>query len=147
MLVGLLFHLQLGQQAADTRKDSSGEDVGWIAFSSATGSTSSTSFTIGTANDGTNDGVDNSPHVIDLDSPHVIDLTSANFNDNPDIVVSLNGVWGVDGSWARGAGVWSKDAQHAYAEEDQILQPERRHIDEQFAWAAFTANTDLIAAA
>ena len=74
-------------------------------------------------------------------------MTSANFNDNPDIVVSLYGVRGKDGSWARGAGVWSKDAQHAYAEEDQILQPERRHIDEQFAWAAFTANTDLIAAA
>mmetsp|Transcript_25965 Transcript_25965/g.33087 ORF Transcript_25965/g.33087 Transcript_25965/m.33087 type:complete len:694 (+) Transcript_25965:46-2127(+) len=129
----------VAMEAADTRKDSSGEDVGWIAFSSATGSTSSTSFTIGTANDGTNDGVD--------DSPHVIDLTSANFNGNPDIVVSLYGVRGKDGSWARGAGVWSKDAQHAYAEEDQILQSERRHIDEQFAWAAFTANTDLIATA
>jgi len=130
---------KVAMEAADTRKDSSGEDVGWIAFSSATGSTSSTSFSIGTANDGTDDGVD--------DSPHVIDLTSANFNDNPDIVVSLNGVWGVDGSWARGAGVWSKDMQHAYAEEDQIKSSERQHVDEHFAWAAFTANTDLIATA
>uniref|UniRef100_A0A7S4S4Y0 G8 domain-containing protein n=1 Tax=Ditylum brightwellii TaxID=49249 RepID=A0A7S4S4Y0_9STRA len=149
MLAGLLFHLQLDQQVALhlllARLTSSGEDVGWIAFSSATGSTSSTSFTIGMAKDGTSDGVDNSPHVIDLDGTNDGVDTSANFNDNPDVLVSLYGVHGKDGSWARGAGVWSKDTQNAYAEEDQILQSERSHIDEQFAWAAFTANTDLIA--
>eukprot|EP00957_Ditylum_brightwellii_P212358 15367199-Ditylum_brightwellii.AAC.1 len=130
---------KVAMEAAETSKNSAGEGVGWVAFSSKTGSTGDFSFVIGTGNDGNSDGVDNSPFVINLPLGY--------FSDSPDIVVSLYGTRGKDGSWARGAGEWINTKQTVYAEEDQILQPERGHIWEPFAWAAFTANTDLVAAA
>jgi len=128
---------QVAMEAAESNKNSGGEDIGWIAFSSATGSTSRTSFVIGTGNDGTSDGRTNSPHVIDL--------TAAGYSHTPDIVVSIINSRGWDGGWARGAGAWDKAVQGVFAEEDQIKDTERGHIDEKFAWAAFTTNTDLVA--
>jgi len=128
----------VAMEAAGSGKNSASEDAGWIAFSPKTGSTSSTSFVIGIGNDGTNDGVTNSPHVIDL---------TGNFNGAPDVVVSVYNPRGWDGSWARGAGIWTMNKQTVYAEEDQVSDNERGHLDELFAWAAFLAETDLVATA
>jgi len=130
---------KVAMEAAETDKNSSGEDVGWIAFSSKAGSMHGFYFTIGTAEYGTKNGVDGSPHVINFPPNY--------FTDKPDIVVSLYGVRGKDGSWARGAGDWSSTKQTVYAEEDQISDKERTHPRATFAWAAFTEETNLVAAA
>eukprot|EP00957_Ditylum_brightwellii_P000178 14241-Ditylum_brightwellii.AAC.1 len=58
--------VQVAMEAAESNTGSGGEDISWIAFLSAIGSTSRTSFVIGTGNDRTSDGSTNSPHVIDL---------------------------------------------------------------------------------
>mmetsp|Transcript_8293 Transcript_8293/g.10921 ORF Transcript_8293/g.10921 Transcript_8293/m.10921 type:complete len:271 (-) Transcript_8293:100-912(-) len=132
---------QVAMEAAETGKTSTFEYVGWIAFSPATGSTNGDAFIIGTGKDGTFDGKGL------FNSPHDIDLSSAGFNGSPDMVVSVLNPTGSDGSWARGAGGWNTVKQEVLAEEDQISDQERKHIDEQFSWAAFTANTDLIGTA
>jgi len=129
---------KVGMEAAGSGKTSPGEDVGWIAFSPKTGSTSSTSFVIGIGKDGTADGVSN-------ETPHVINMSG--FGSTPDVVVSIFNPVGGDGSWARGAGMWNTAEQRVYAEEDQVADLETGHMDEWFAWAAFSEGTDLLGAA
>ena len=124
-----------GLEAAGSRKMSSGESLAWIAFSTSTTTGSVTgggSFVVGAAADGSADGVGQGAQQI----PFPI----FTFGDKPDVVVSVYGENGTDGSWARGEN-WETGQQTVFAEEDQVEDSERRHIDEPFAWAAFAQGT------
>uniref|UniRef100_A0A7S4VNE8 Uncharacterized protein n=2 Tax=Ditylum brightwellii TaxID=49249 RepID=A0A7S4VNE8_9STRA len=126
----------VAMEAAGTGTNSNGEDIGWIALSPGSGSTSDARFMIGSANDGESDGVTGKGQ-----SAHIITLTG--FNEPPAIVVSINDITDTDGAWARGGGTSDKDVQEVYAEEDKIGDRDQKHNDEKFGWAAFEKNTIL----
>lgn len=142
--------MKIALEAAESGKVSpGGETVGFIAMSTGIGVNNGNPFHIGVANDyGKNgatdqgrDGVTDSPHVIEFDSTFASLAPEA-----PDVVVSLYGEGGTDGSWARGSGVWSATEQGVFAEEDQVKDSDRGHVDETFAWAAFPPNSEIVAA-
>lgn len=89
------------------------ENIGWIAFDTSTGSgeTYCAPYTVGIVDPGFSVGVS--------DTPFVIDYSSAGYSTSPDIVVSVISENEVDGSWARGSGLYSTTQQGVYAEEDQ----------------------------
>lgn len=138
---------RVGQEALQTYKDHKEETIGWVAFSSpnATGtlgtSSSSSSFLLGYQHNESPDpsnGVD--------DAAFFIDLTPGGFAETPDVIVGLYPQFGIDGSFARGAGSWTKDDQTVYAEEDQLYDSERNHAAEPVVWAAFAPNSDFVLA-
>ncbi len=126
---------EIGLESAETNKVPVSETVAWIALSTGSGTAHGSAFMIGVGNDGSNDGYD--------DTAHSISLTG--FSAAPDLVASVYGENGRDGSWARGAGTWSASSQTVYTEEDQISDSERSHADETIAYAAFAPDTDLVA--
>lgn len=127
---------EVGLERAETGKTAVSETVAYVAFSTGSGTTHGAHYAVGQGSDGTQDGVTNSPHSIAL----------SGFSTPPNIVVSVYGENGLDGCWARGAGVYSPTVQAVYAEEDQIQDAERSHADEPFAYAAFAPNTDFVLA-
>ena len=89
------------------------ENIGWIAFdtSAGTGETFCAPYTVGLIDPGFSVGVS--------DTPFVINYSSAGYSTSPDVVVSVISEIEVDGSWARGSGLYSSTQQGVYAEEDQ----------------------------
>ncbi|MEM7112380.1 MAG: choice-of-anchor Q domain-containing protein [Chloroflexota bacterium] len=122
---------QVTQEAGKTGNTAVSETIGWIAFSTGAGASHRATFSIGSANDGTNDGVDNTPHTINYNS----------FTATPDIVVKGNSSNGTDGFWARGASIHNATTHTVYAEEDD--DGEQSHGDETFGWAAFSNDATL----
>jgi len=138
--------MKIALEAAESGKTSPGETIGFIAMSTGIGVNNGNPFHIGVANDGgAKDGVTDSPHVIDFGTTFVDPGLDLGTPRAPDVVVSLYGEGGTDGSWARGSGVWSEEQQQVYAEEDQVKDSERGHVDETFAWAAFPPNSKIVA--
>ena len=130
--------MKVGLEAAGSGKTSAGERVSYIAMDTGIGTNNGNPFHIGVARDFKADGFDNlTPHVIDFGN-------TFSGKGAPDAVVSLYGERGIDGSWARGSGVWTESQQQVYAEEDQVGDTERKHTDETFAWAAFPMNSDIV---
>lgn len=128
--------LQIGQEAAETGATAQVETVVYIAIEIGEGTLDGATYVAGSRYDGSNNGVDQTAHHIEL----------SGFGDEPDLVVSVIAENGVDGSWARGAGTFDSRNQTVYSEEDQIGDSERKHNDEAFAYVAFAADSDLEAA-
>ncbi|HRI63967.1 MAG TPA: lectin-like protein [Polyangium sp.] len=124
---------QIGLERAETGKIVVSEKVGFMAFSTGSGTTNGSRFMVGQGADGKSDGVTNAPH----------NITLSGFSAPPNIVVSVVEKNGLDGCWARGAGPYSSTMQAVFAEEDQIQDSERSHADEAIAYAAFAPNTNL----
>lgn len=121
----------LSQEALDTGHESNAviEDIGWISFEDV-GATSIDGNAVDTsyAADGSNDGVDDTPHTITY---------SASFASTPDVIISQNTMSGTDGGYARASGTQDNTTGHeVYAEEDQVVDSERSHADETFGWFA-----------
>lgn len=124
------------QETAESGKFQLGETIAWIAFAPGSGTTNGFAYEIGSASDGSHDGVDDTPHTI----------TFSSFATTPDVVVKINITsTGTDGVWSRGAGTFNNNSLTVYAEEDQVGDTERTHADETFAWAAFETNAILVA--
>lgn len=123
---------EIGLEAAETGKPAAVETVAYIAIQTGEGTLDGAPYAIGSGDDGSSDGVGQPAHAITFDA----------FDAAPDVIVSVYGQNGVDGSWARGAG-YDAASQRVYAEEDQIRDSERGHANETFAYAAFAADTDL----
>lgn len=120
------------QEAAGSGSTSSSETIGWIAFSRNTGTNDGINYKVGYhPTDGDNDGVDNTAETI-----------SYSFGGNPSLVIQGSTGNGGDGYWARGAGTFSSTSANFYAEEDQVGDTERNHIDEAFSWVAFYSQGD-----
>lgn len=122
----------LSQEAAQTGQESTvvEEDLSWIAFEivSGGGSIGPVTFETNAENDGTGDGVDDTPHTISF---------SASFSSTPDITVAGNTMNGTDGFWARSSGTqWDTTGHETYSEEDQVVDTERGHVDETFGYIA-----------
>lgn len=126
---------QIGLEAAETGAAAAVETVAYIAIEAGAGTLDGAPYLVGSESDGSSDGVGQGAHTIDFD-----------FEAAPDVIVSVIGQNGVDGSWARGAGSFGPTRVAVYAEEDQINDNERGHADEVFAYAAFEADSDLFAA-
>lgn len=128
----------LAQEAAHTGNHSSAvtEDLSWIAIDTGSGTLNGYTYEVGTGSDGTNDGVDNTPHSISF---------AQTYGSTPEIAVSQNTRNGTDGAWARGDGTWSTTAHETYAEEDQVNDTERGHTDETFGWFAIDPGATIIA--
>lgn len=134
----LLGSFKISQEALETNSPSVSESIGWMAFSTpGFGTTSGDSPYVAmyAAQDSTKNGV--------TQTAHSIDLSPANFTELPDLVVNLYGEYGVDGSYARGAGIFTTLTQTVYAEEDITKDTERNHASEPFAWVGFRHNSDL----
>lgn len=117
------------QEAGGSGKTAVTETIGWIAVeSSKTGTLGGQKYETGSASDGSNDGVDNTEHTITYIN---------SYSSTPIIVVAGNSGNGSDGYWARGSGTHSSTEHGFYAEEDQVGDNERSHIDETFSWWAF----------
>ncbi|HSH05819.1 MAG TPA: FG-GAP-like repeat-containing protein [Anaerolineae bacterium] len=120
------------QESGGSGSAATTETIGWIAFAVGSGTHYDKTFEIGRALDGTFDGNDDG-------TPQNISFFS--FGMAPDVVVKGNSGNGIDGYWARGAGIYNATTQTVWAEEDQVADTERNHADELFAWAAFEPNT------
>lgn len=117
------------QEAGGSGKTAVTETIGWIAVESGkTGTLGGQKYETGSASDGSNDGVDNTEHTITYIN---------SYSSTPIIVVAGNSGNGSDGYWARGSGTHSSTEHGVYAEEDQVGDNERSHIDETFSWWAF----------
>lgn len=109
------------------------ENIGWIAFSAGNDAINGSNYEINVVNDGSNDGVDDTPQIINFGSFAAI----------PDIVVKGNSGGGADGYWTRSQGTLTNLTHQVFAEEDQVGDGERGHANEFFAYAAFDANTNI----
>ena len=118
----------LQQEAGGSGSSASNETIGWAALSRNSGINDSVSYDIGYHNtDGDNDGVDNPP----------AEQISYSFSGTPALIVQGSTPNGSDGYWARGGGTYSNTSADFFAEEDQVGDSERSHIDEAFSWSAF----------
>lgn len=118
----------VSQEAGSTGSPAAVEEIGWIALSTGSGSVNGTDFLVGHApEDGDLDGVDDSPESI-----------SYSFGAAPALAVQGATGNGLDGYWARGAGVYDASGATVFAEEDQVEDAERSHADEAFDFAAFS---------
>lgn len=128
---------EVSQELAGTKKKTTTEQIGWIAFEQMNGKGNITNVKgeVGIIDTTDNTGVDdNNGSLIDF---------STSFVNRPDIVVKGQTMNDDDGYWARGAGAWSKELVRVYAEEDQRADKERSHKKEKFGYAAFEASSIL----
>ena len=118
------------QEAAGSGSPATTETIAWIAVEAGKKGIlpHHIYYETGFENDGGSDGVDDG-------TPHTITF-SQTFNKPPVIVVKGASGAGMDGYWARSAGTWSKSTHTVFAEEDQVGDTERKHIDEYFAYWA-----------
>ncbi len=124
-------------ELAQTNSNNRSEYLGWIAVdANITGVNNGIPYETGTVDDGTYDGVDDSPQNITF---------SQSFTRPPIIVVKGNSGNGLDGYWARSAGILNKTMHNVYAEEDQVTDLERSHTDEIFSYWAFQNATTITA--
>eukprot|EP00568_Trieres_chinensis_P006613 CAMPEP_0183292170 /NCGR_PEP_ID=MMETSP0160_2-20130417/1326_1 /TAXON_ID=2839 ORGANISM="Odontella Sinensis, Strain Grunow 1884" /NCGR_SAMPLE_ID=MMETSP0160_2 /ASSEMBLY_ACC=CAM_ASM_000250 /LENGTH=1110 /DNA_ID=CAMNT_0025453089 /DNA_START=101 /DNA_END=3433 /DNA_ORIENTATION=+ len=125
---------EIAQEALETDSTVAGEEIGWMAFEP--NADAELNFIAGyAAADGSFDGVGQSGLTIDI--------SGAGFMELPDLVVNVYGENGVDGSYARGAGVFTNTTQTVYAEEDTKKDPEQNHNSEPFAWVGFSHESNL----
>lgn len=121
--------MRLQQEAAESGSPSTEETIGWIAIESGkTGTINGFPYETGRSHDGWNDGVDdNTEHLITY---------SAGFTQTPLIIVDGYTGNGPNGYWARSSGIHSDIEHGVFAEEDQVVDSERKHLDEGFGfWA------------
>ncbi|MHA1742855.1 MAG: DUF2341 domain-containing protein, partial [Candidatus Heimdallarchaeota archaeon] len=118
------------QEAAGSGSPATTETIAWIAVEAGKKGIlpHHIYYETGFESDGGSDGVDNG-------TPHTITF-SQTFNKPPVIVVKGASGAGTDGYWARSAGTWSKSTHTVFAEEDQVGNSERGHVDEYFAYWA-----------
>ena len=117
------------QEAVRSGSVAVAETIAWVAFEKANGAVGIYDYFMDVGSDGTNDGIDDSPHII----------TFTGFTETPTVLsdgISLNG-W--DGFWARSTNLTSS-SMGLYAEEDR-LNGEQAHADESFATIAFEKGT------
>jgi len=122
------------QEAGGTGVSATTEKIGWVALSTGKGTTSGFAYEIDYGSDGSNDGVE--------DTPHKISFTS--FNKRPIVIVKGQSGNGIDGYWARGR-CFRYDFAEVYAEEDTVGDTEQTHTDEVFGWFAIEEGALLIA--
>lgn len=125
-------NFELSQEALETGSTATEEMIGWMAFSTGSGVNLISGYAPA---DRLKDGVGQNGITIDL--------TPAGFSALPDLVVGVYGEHGKDGSYARGAGVFSATTQAVFAEEDMTQDTERQHNSEPFAWVGFAHDSDL----
>ncbi len=124
-------------ELAETNSNNRSEYLGWIAIeANVTGINNGVKFETGTVDDGSNDGVDDSPQDIAF---------SQSFTGAPVVIVKGNSGNGLEGYWARSAGTLNKTMHKVYAEEDQVTDTERSHTDETFSYWAFQNATTIMA--
>lgn len=118
----------LQQEATGSGAPAVSETIGWIAIESGkTGILDGVWYETGRSQNGSNDGPDDSPHVISY---------TAGFLRTPVVLVDGYTGNGTDGYWARAAGTHSATTHSVYSEEDQVSDAERNHADEGFGfWA------------
>lgn len=110
------------------------ETIGWIAIESAkSGDINGTNYQTGRSVDSEKNGVDDIPYSLNF---------SANFNQDPQLLVDGYSGNGEDGYWARSAGNLSYSGASVYAEEDQVEDDERSHSSEGFSF--FAIEDDLL---
>lgn len=125
----------LSQEALETGIGASTEDIGWIAFDTSVNSNINTLYEANYANDGSNDGVEDTPHTISY---------SQSFGSTPHVIVSQQTRNGRDGGYARSSGTQNNSSGHeTYSEEDQVSDTERLHADETFGWFAIEQNATI----
>jgi len=122
----------LYQEAAETGTSSATETVAWMAIPPSSGTNNGYAYEANFGNGGSNDGVGNTPHTISF---------TQSFGSTPDIITKMNTRNGGDGGWARSSGTqWNTNGHETYAEEDQVNDTERGHVDETFGWFAIESN-------
>lgn len=125
----------VSQERAETNTSEATEDIAWVAIDTGSGTMNGYAYEAGRGSDGSGDGVEDSPHRINLSS----------FSTAPDIVVHGQTMNGNDGYWSRGDGTWNSNDVDVYAEEDQQTDTERGHTNETFGWFAIEPNSTIIA--
>jgi len=117
------------QEEGGAGSPNSSETIGWVAMEQISGTVNGFLYEAGSQGlDGSNEGVD--------DTPDSISFIQA-YGSAPDVIVNGRSGNGDDGYWARGAGTYTASTISFYAEEDQILDLERNHIDEEWSYIAF----------
>ena len=121
----------VAQEFAETKKTSSKEKIGWIAFEPMIGKGYITDVRgeVGKITPTNDTGVDDKPATL-------IEFNTV-FSNRPDVIVKGQTMNDNDGYWSRGAGAWSKELIRVYAEEDQRTDIERHHPSETFGYVAF----------
>lgn len=122
-------------EAMDTGKSSSGEDIGWVAIETGSGSLNGNTYEAGYGSDGSNDGIDDTPHTINY---------SQSYGTTPDVVISGNTMVGIDGYVTQASSTGSSSA-NVWAMEDQVGDTERVHADETFGWFIIDPDSVVIA--
>lgn len=104
---------EIAQEALETGEQNGAveEAIGWVALTRGTGTTNNSPYNIDMRNDNAQNGV--------TQAAYMIDLSAAGFTTPGDVIVSLIGENGSDGSYARGSGTYTLTQQGVYAEEGE----------------------------